>query len=1791
LDLHGTNCVIDAACASSLGALNLALLELGSGRCDMALSGGLDTFNDIFMYMCFSKTPALSPTGDARPFDAGCDGTILGEGLGVVALKRLDDARRDGDKIYAVIRSVGTSSDGKGNAVYAPSAAGQGRALRDAYRQAGFSPSTVGLIEAHGTGTRVGDATELAALNEVYRETGATGPWCALGSVKSQIGHTKAAAGAAGLIKAALALHHKVLPPTIKVTEPLDGVGRDGSPFYVNTEPRPWIPAGDHPRRAGVSAFGFGGSNYHCVLEEADPVGAGIDWVGAPLPIAFSGESRQTLLDALDAWPTGLSWDELRVASARSRTRFRSDDPRRLVLVADPSTDLDALFRDAKTALASSVHENGDGHGNGTATRIPKSRNGVFLGTGAAPGGLALIFPGQGSQYVGMLRDLACRFPEVRQALAESDALHAGDGLRLSDQIYPLSSFTEAERAANESALRATETAQPAIGALSLGLCRVLDRFGIRPDVVAGHSYGELTALCASGRLDPASFARLSRDRGNLMAAEAARGGGAMLAVLGPLGVVQEVLEAEALDRSLVVANKNGPRQFVISGPAPAVARAAAAFEARGVVTRPLAVSAAFHSPEVAGAGAPFLESLRRVDLRPSAIPVYANTTAAAYPADPDAARALLAGQLAHPVEFAAMIEAMADAGTATFLEVGPDSRLTGLVRSILDQPGRPANALAIDASRGTRGNLFDLASALAELAALGYPVELARWDDGAREAAAPPRKPGLTVKICGSNLPPAPASQPSKSTDAPKPPQPDRHVATTPPSTTVERVVAVKGPSKTPVTPPTPTPIPTSTPTARPHMSKTPRQTQDDPSPPHPIDSLGDRRGGLGNGQSHGNGRHTPTTPPWPADLAPIPIAGADPAIIAEAMAHAQRGLLALQKLGEQTADLHRQFLDGQDRAHRTFQSLLEQQQRLTLLTRGVAEPARPPLPASRPAPIRETPAPARVPTPAPTPAPARVSVPSPELAPPPAPVPRIQPVAPPAPAAEPPPSLPGLDAGLFVALREVVSEKTGYPVEMLEPGMQLDADLGIDSIKRVEILSALQDRLPGSPVVKPEHLGTLRTLGDVAAFLGGGDREVTRATPPVEIATTPVKRESVQRFVLGHAPARESESTARRAPLSSGEFWVLDDGAGLSSALSERLIAEGFRARVVGTGEPAPDALNGLIVIAPPAGRGGDAFVKDAFHLIRAAGPALRRANGVLATVCRIDGAFGTREPSANFEPAFGGLAGLLKTARHEWPEVSCKAIDLDPALGLSAEAATTLRDEVLRQGPLEVGLSRSDRVVLELRREPIVPSNANDRGSEDPIGRGDLVVVTGGARGVTAEVAMALAEAFQPTLALFGRSPAPVPEPDWLAPLHAEAEIKRVLATRANGQATPQIIGEQYRAVTASREIAATLDRLRVSGASAHYRQVDVRDPQALRSAIDRVRAEHGPIRGLVHGAGVLADRRIEDLTSDQFNAVYDTKIAGLRPLLDAIGPEELRILALFSSSTARFGRTGQMAYAAANEVLNKLAQREAVRRPSCRVVAMNWGPWDGGMVTPSLKKVFASEGIGLIPTREGAQALVDELRLPPRSGGRAPAEVVILGGEGVPEGLSPAVESLPSTIIAAPPAEPLPSLTVVFERPLDLESIPVLRDHVIDGRGVLPMALTLEWLAQGAIQRNPGLALVGLDGLRLLKGAVLHDDRPETLEILVGKAAKEGSLYRVPVELRGVTASGKTVPHARGEVVLGDRLVPGDRLVKPPASPSYQRSHRSIYHDVLFHGPSLQGIERIDGLSESGIDAVV
>ncbi len=452
LNLGGTNCAVDAACASSMAAVHLALLELAAGLCDTVITGGADTLNDIFMHMCFSKTQILSPTGDVRPFSRNADGTVLGEGIGLLVLKRLPDAERDGNRIYAVIKGIGSSSDGRSQSIYAPCIDGQVNALAAAYAAAGIDPATVGLVEAHGTGTRVGDRVEFQALCRVLGASPGPARRCALGSVKSMIGHTKAAAGAAGLLKAVLALHHKVLPPTLKAEDPDPALDFDSSPFYLNTRTRPWLSHTGQPRRAGVSSFGFGGSNFHLVLEEHRSEKPQIAWDGSVQVLAFSDDDIEGLQNrvreflATTVHPTGA---EFAHRAALARAAFSHRHEHRLLAVIEASQTAGALLEPALPLLKT--------QGGAALATLPN----VYYGCGPSEGGVAFLFPGQGSQYPGMMSELACIFPRSLAAFETADR-HVTGGQLMSDAVFPRPGPDS--RNAPQT-LRATETAQPAIGA------------------------------------------------------------------------------------------------------------------------------------------------------------------------------------------------------------------------------------------------------------------------------------------------------------------------------------------------------------------------------------------------------------------------------------------------------------------------------------------------------------------------------------------------------------------------------------------------------------------------------------------------------------------------------------------------------------------------------------------------------------------------------------------------------------------------------------------------------------------------------------------------------------------------------------------------------------------------------------------------------------------------------------------------------------------------------------------------------------------------------------------------------------------------------------------------------------------------------------------------------------------------------------------------------------------------------------------------------------------------------
>ena len=762
--------------------------------------------------------------------------------------------------------------------------------------------------------------------------------------------------------------------------------------------------------------------------------------------------------------------------------------------------------------------------------------------------------------------------------------------------------------------------------------------------------------------------------------------------------------------------------------------------------------------------------------------------------------------------------------------------------------------------------------------------------------------------------------------------------------------------------------------------------------------------------------------------------------------------------------------------------------------------------------------------------------------------------------------------------ALLAVIAEKTGYPVEMLELDMALDSDLGIDSIKRVEILSALQERLPGAPAIKPEHLGTLQTVSQIVDFLASvSGVPTTAATIETTAAETP-SAGGIERKLVKVVPLKAKGDRQRLVLAERATIWISDDGAELGRAIQERLKQLGYQPKLVSLDEldflPAPSDLGGLILL-PPAASADDRFLKRAFRLLQIAGPGLKKAGeqgkSLFATVSRLNGSFGLLPGVTPADPVSGGLAGLSKTASHEWPQVFCKAIDLAPELKDATIAAAALVDEILTEGPLEVGISVGGLHTLKLTDAPL----AGDP-RELPIAAGDVVVISGGARGVTAEVAVSLAAASKATLLLLGRSPAPEGEPDWLCALHVEADIKKALISQASTPLKPRDLEQQYQTILGSREIRATLQRIVAAGGKAIYRSVDLRDPVAVAKAVAKVRASNGPIKGLIHGAGVLADRLITDKTAEQFELVYSTKVEGLRSLLDAVSEDDLHFMALFSSSTGRFGRAGQVDYAVANEILNKIAQQQARLRPNCRVLSLNWGPWDGGMVTPALKKLFIQEGVEVIGLQAGADYLLSEIATPP--GG--PVELVILGS---PPTVQPDSQ-------AGPPANIY--ISKAFDLDLSVAQYPFLASHVMDKKAVLPVAMIIEWMAHGAIHNNPGLRFHGFNDLRILKGVTLGPEETCALQVMTGKAFKTDGFHVVPVELSGRGGNGQTFVHARAKMVLATRLPEAKPAAEALELVPYPRSMDEIYQpDRLFHGPDFHGIRQVNGCSGDFVAALV
>ena len=739
-DLGGINSVVDAACAASLSAIKMSLSELVEGRCDMMLTGGVDTDNSPFMYMSFSKTPAFSKSGKISPFSDAADGMLIGEGIGMLVLKRLVDAERDGDRIYAVVKGVGTSSDGRFKSVYAPRSSGQALAMERAYEDAGYAAHTVGLLEAHGTGTGAGDPTEFESMRMVFSANNTKKQHIALGSVKSQIGHTKAAAGAAGMVKAVLGLHHKVLPPTINVDQPNSKFNIKETPIYINTEARPWIRNGI-PRRAGVSAFGFGGINVHLALEEYTGKSEEAYRLHQPYKeVILQGNSPEALRSICKELI-----GQLKGAEAENVFNQICIDSNAAV-IAPPQARLGFVTQSVAECIELLEESYRILENNQPYWDHPKGIHYRNQALDMANHKVVALFSGQGSQYIGMGKESANAFPTIANCFEQADKLFYAKGEPpLSNTVYPIPTFAKEEKVIQVRNLTRTENAQPAIGMLSMGQYKVLANAGFKADMTSGHSFGELTALWAAGVYDDTTFMNLAKNRGAAMAIQNPNAdSGSMLAVK-----ESEAKVAAGIQNipGVQIANINAKNQVILGGSTDAILSAEKTLSAQGFSCVKLPVSAAFHTPFVKHAQAPFSSFVDSQSFQMPKIPVYANTTGAAYPNNQNEIKDILKNQILNPVQFKKQIENLYAAGGRIFVEFGPKGVLTNLVKNILSDKGH--RAIAINPNSKKDSDL-QLRQAAVQLRVTG--LSLSNVDPYKRNFGATPALSKMNVKLSGNN-------------------------------------------------------------------------------------------------------------------------------------------------------------------------------------------------------------------------------------------------------------------------------------------------------------------------------------------------------------------------------------------------------------------------------------------------------------------------------------------------------------------------------------------------------------------------------------------------------------------------------------------------------------------------------------------------------------------------------------------------------------------------------------------------------------------------------------------------------------------------------------------------------------------------------------------------------------------------------------------------------------------------------------------------------------------------------
>lgn len=1451
-NLHGPTFTVDAACASSMAAIESAVWGLRSGRYDLALAGGVDFATDPTTYVTFSRMSALSDTG-SYPFDARANGFVMGEGAVLFALKRLRDAQLANDHVYALIEGIGSSSDGRGSSIVAPNERGQRLALRAAYADAEVSPAQIGYLEAHGTATPIGDPVEILALRKVFR--GCPRSSIALGSIKANLGHLKAAAGAAGILRATLALDTGVIPPQANFETSNERCKLETSPFYIPTEPCEWPSTKTH---AAVSAFGFGGINYHCVLRRAPDIAhparrARRDYArvtSARLSarehgvMAFGADSVEALLEVAQSLSRRLSRGDA-LAEVMRDCKDPQDAPMRIAFFASQAQEA----VQALTLIIAALR--------GDSSEARLNTAGIFWRSSPPLKGdaVAMMFPGQGSQYLGMLAELRQVFPTIDATLTEADAILANVFKQpLSSYFAAVASESQAERAARFAALSQTEVLQPALVACNEALRRTLLQFGA-PTVAFGHSLGEISACIAAGVMSFEDGLRFAAERGRRLA-QAGGTDGCMLQAAAGAEDLEKVLGG--WPEGITVANKNCTRQTVLGGGTAAVTAVKASLQRSGIDSSILPVSQAFHTPLMESAVAPLRTYLQALQLSPPRLTLLSSISGQSAPKDTNSRdwfAAALSRQVVQPVEFIETLRQAFAAGARLFLEVGPKQALSGFARDVLGT----SDIDVIACCSPKDGERRSFGRTLALLVASGVIPGHVRSLEELQTAPVIPRSPVVPAFV-------------------------------------------------------TPVPVDAATPASTPGQPwQTLDQVADSPEFWQFLASQAQSlmKGAIASWRSGGpmltSAANTSPASASPAGLAASPASATRSPVkgslewrlewIAQSLQYSVSELKLDAALEDDLGvDSARQCDILRDLARalgRKPPAVAEHQGYANLRSLLAALDALPELDEATPAePVSST-----------------------EVAEPVAvssviPLHRATPRATDKPSQRP-------ERGVLSPIGEQIlstlMERTGYTRAELQLDAHLEQVLGIDSIAQLEIIAVLQDKLQ-LPMDESFRVANYPTLGKLIAYVEGKLAGVSAPAPtpaPASVANTvAVEMKGLEAPFYCRQLAFEPLPPFTRS-VSRGSLLILHDGS--APTLETRLGGSVVSFAAVST-HSLQEALarnpDTLVVIASapevsdtaPLNAACDATTK-VFHLGQALFKVAQEPLPVVLVV-------GAQTDSPASEAWKGAWVAAWKSLCREWSrrkDFGSRDLRILELTGPIDPQVEPLLTAVGHDGPLEARLDATGAWTYPVLRK--APARLDSFVRDTPV-----AVITGGARGITAVIAKTLFETTACKLVLIGRtSPAEDGAPFDLV---SEREIVR----QALGpDATLPEISSAVEMRRRAAEVAQTLRALREAGADPDYLTLDVAREGELAKALEFARSRYGRIDWVIHGAGRDSSSALLSKSADGVLPVLQPKLAGLEPS-DEVADKPAWIA--LSSVSARFGNGGQLEYAAANEAMARV-----------------------------------------------------------------------------------------------------------------------------------------------------------------------------------------------------------------------------------------------------------------------------